>query len=84
MKPQIGLEVDEDVDGNPITPPPEASDVGQLIYLLEYGRRRGFIFGPEITINGLVVKVFDKRLLEGERQQPDDPGPWAAHGHVEG
>jgi hypothetical protein len=77
-----GLDVDTDIDGNDINPPPATTDVGQLIYLLEWARKRGFRVGPTVRCGSLVLQVQDLRQTEG-RDTPaaDDPGPWAAAGH---
>ena len=80
---------EHDDDGNPLALPDPQSDVGQLIYLLEWARIRGFRIGPEVRIGGLGVVVRDLRQTE-KRRDPDDTvsnyekaGPWAAHGHEE-
>lgn len=82
VKVQIGLDVDEDIDGNDITAPPAASDVGQLIYLLEWARRRGFRVGPAIRVGGLTLQVQDLRQTEGRGVPREaDPGPWKTAGY---
>lgn len=80
-----GSDITEDIDGNEIVPPPAATDVGQLIYLLEWARRRGFTVGPNVRVGALVLQVQDLRQTEGRgKQPPADPGPWAIAGHQEG
>lgn len=77
-----GLDVAEDIDGNDIAAPPAATDVGQLIYLLEWARKRGFRVGPAVRVGTLVLQVQDLRQTEGSGQPgPPDPGPWVAAGH---
>ncbi len=75
--------IDADDDGNPLAVPDESSDVGQLIYLLEWARIRGFRVGPTIKIGELALTVEDLRQgrLDGDRT--DDPGPWEAAGHTD-
>ena len=83
MKPQSGLEVSEDVDGNPLVSPTGDSDVGRLVYLLEWARRRGFRIGPTVRVGTLILQVQDLRQDEGQRiagNEPD-PGPWRTAGH---
>jgi hypothetical protein len=66
---------------------PADSDLGQLIYLLEYARIRGFRLGPEIQIGNLIVKVDDLRQKlrdPGDPKKPDKEGDiWSEHGHEE-
>lgn len=76
--------VDSDEDGNTVPVPPAASDLAQLIQLLEYGRKRGFRIGPTVQIGALTVQVADLRQDKVERiGTPDenDPGPWRAAGY---
>lgn len=70
-----------DDDGNDLTAPGPETDVGQLIYLLEWARQRGFRIGPTIQIGTVIVQVADKRASEREREP--DLGIFAEHGHVE-
>lgn len=57
-----------DDDGNVILPPPADSDVANLIYLLEYGRKRGFMLGPAITVGATTVMVRDLRQMAQQRR----------------
>jgi hypothetical protein len=50
-----------DDDGNELAPPDPTSHVGQVIYLLEYGRKRGFRIGPTVQIGDVIVQVADIR-----------------------
>lgn len=50
-----------DDDGNIITPPEAGSTVHQLVWLLEYGRSRGFQIGPTVQIGDVIVQVKDLR-----------------------
>jgi hypothetical protein len=75
-------DVDSDDDGNPLALPAADSNVGQLIYLLEWARVRGFRVGPTVQVGTLIVQVSDLRQTEG-RQGRDltDDGPWRAAGY---
>lgn len=80
-----GSEITEDIDGNDIIPPPAETDVGQLIYLLEWARRRGFAVGPNVRVGTLLLQVRDLRQTEGHGEQAAaDPGPWVTAGHTLG
>ena len=74
---------DSDDEGNPLGVPDPKSDAGQLIYLLEWARLRGFRLGPTVQIGDLIVQVTDLRQQEGRRGSggESDRGPWAAAGH---
>lgn len=50
-----------DEDGNAIPPPDPGSPVMQIIYLLEYGRTRGFRIGPRVQVGDTIVEVRDLR-----------------------
>jgi hypothetical protein len=50
-----------DEEGNELQGPDPSDPVYRLIYLLEYGRRRGFRIGPQVQIDGLIVQVQDIR-----------------------
>lgn len=73
---------DHDDDGNELTPPSPDSDIGQLIYLLEYGRQRGFRIGPRVQIGDVVLEVADLRQAD-ERGTGSDTDIWTEHGHKE-
>lgn len=63
-----------DDDGNVIPPPEPNSDVAHAIYLLEYGRLRGFKIGPTLKVGETVVQVRDLRQeaqQAGESHTPD-------------
>lgn len=62
-----------DDDGNVILPPPPDSDVARLIYLMEYGRKRGFRIGPVVKIGETTVQVRDLRQERQMRQDDDVP-----------
>lgn len=74
--------VEHDDDGNPIPQPAPASDLADLIQLLEYGRVKGFRIGPTVRVGKIVVSVRDLRQKEGaDKGLPHDPGVWAEHGY---
>lgn len=77
-------QIDADDEGNNLPVPPADSDIGQLIYLLEYGRQRGFRIGPTVQIGNVIVQVSDLRQHEG-RAQSETPEPtiWQQNGHDE-
>lgn len=62
-----------DDDGNEIPPPDQGSPVALVIYLLEYGRKRGFQIGPTLQIGDVIVQVKDLRAEEVRRRshEPD-------------
>lgn len=76
---------DHDENGDPLPAVSASSDVGQLIYLLEWARLRGFRLGPTLQVGGLIVQVSDLRQTEGRRgpSEPHDEGPWKAAGYEE-
>lgn len=70
-----------DEHGNPLLEVDPNSMCGQLVALLEYGRRRGFRIGPFVQIGDVRLQVQDLRQDEGRGVAPvDDPGPWVAAG----
>lgn len=50
-----------DEDGNTIASPEPGSPLAQIIYLLEYGRLRGFQVGPNVQFGDVIVQVKDLR-----------------------
>lgn len=62
-----------DDDGNLILPPPADSDVAALIYLLEYGRKRGFLIGPTVKIGETTVQVVDIRQAQQMKREGSAP-----------
>lgn len=73
---------DADEDGNDLLPPAPNSDVGQLIYLLEWGRQRGFRIGPRVQIGEVVLELADLRQ-DTSRGIGEGPDIWTEHGHKE-
>jgi len=71
-------------DGADLAVPDPQSDVGRLIYLLEWARIRGFRIGPTVRVGALILQVVDLRQDESPRghEAPIDPGPWAAAGYT--
>lgn len=61
--------IDADEDGNDL-PEVTSSDVKDLIYLLEYARKRGFQVGPTIKIGEVTLQVRDTRLT-GDPREPE-------------
>ena len=55
-----------DDDGNVIAPPPPDSPVAQIVWLLEYGRKRGFRIGPRVQVGDTIVECQDLRQLAKE------------------
>jgi hypothetical protein len=70
---------DENDDGDPIEI--DNGDVMALIALLEYGRRRGFRFGPVIKIGSVELQAVD--LRDNKKEARSDVDPWAAAGYEE-
>lgn len=50
-----------DDDGNAIPTPPPDSAVSQIVWLLEYGRTRGFRIGPTVQVGDTIIQVADLR-----------------------
>ncbi len=61
-----------DDDGNTIPQPPADHPVMTIIYLIEYGRKRGFRIGPTVQVGDTIVQVRDMRLKE---DQPPETAP---------
>lgn len=61
-----------DDDGNIIPPPPPEHPVMAVIYLLEYGRKRGFQIGPHVQVGDTIVEVSDLRQ-SAAREQANSP-----------
>ena len=64
-----------DENGNELPPIDPTTDVGMLVQLLEWGRRRGFKIGPTIQVGTVTVQVEDIRLRENARageKKPDE------------
>ncbi len=76
-----------DDDGNALPAPDPTSDVGQLIYLLEYARLRGFELGPTLQIGNTVVQVKDLRQraeqFDRETTKVSERSIWQENGHDE-
>lgn len=52
-----------DEDGNVLPPPEPGSDLAHAIYLIEYGRKRGFRIGPTVQIGAITFNVLDLRQV---------------------
>lgn len=74
-----------DEDGNEFPPPEPGSPLAGVIYLLEYGRKRGFRIGPAVQIGDITVQVQDLRQAKefGAENVKGEPDIWAQHGHSE-
>ena len=75
-----------DDDGNIIDPPPPDHAVRAIVWLIEYGRRRGFLIGPTVQVGDVIVQVRDLRL-EAEREPratPDTPASDSAFAELLG
>lgn len=66
--------VEYDDDGVPIPQPAPDSDLADLIQLLEYGRRKGFVIGPMVRIGKIALQVVDARQQRGSTR-PSEPEP---------
>lgn len=67
-----------DDDGNIIAPPPADHPVRAIVWLLEYGRTRGFRIGPRIQVGDTIVECADLRLIAkeyGGEPKPSDLEP---------
>jgi hypothetical protein len=75
--------VEFDDDGNPLPQPAPASDLADLIQLLEYGRLKGFKIGPTIRVGKIVTTVRDLRQRDQQTAKDDTPEPsiWEEHGY---
>lgn len=71
---------DENDDGDPIEFAND--DVKAMIALLEYGRRRGFRFGPVIKIGSVELQAVDLRD-SNKKEASSDVDPWEAAGYKE-
>lgn len=58
-----------DDNGNIINPPDPGSDVGSMIYFLEYCRARDFMVGPTIQVGSTIVQVRDLRQMRAQQDQ---------------
>ena len=63
--------------GDELPAPAPGTDAADLIYLLNYCRRRGYKLGPTIQIGRIAVMVTDLRQIEEADASPlagpDDP-----------
>ena len=50
-----------DDKGDVMSPPEPGTDAAHVIYLLEYGRKRGFQIGPMLKIGAIELQVHDTR-----------------------
>lgn len=64
-----------DDDGNIIQPPPPDHPVMTVLYLMEYGRKRGFRIGPTVQVDGTIVQVVDLRQTAAVERMKKDEAP---------
>ena len=64
-----------DDEGNELPPPEPGTPVANLIYLLEWGRKRGFRIGPTVKMGELVAQVRDLRQEAAVAQIAKDGAP---------
>jgi hypothetical protein len=65
-----------DPEGNTMPPPEPGTPMAQAIYLLEYGRLRGFRIGPTIQIGDVILQVSDLRQqVQVQKAQKADAPP---------
>lgn len=65
--------VEHDSEGDPLPQPAAASDLADLIQLLEYARTKDFAIGPFVQVGKIRVQVADvrqARKLGTDRPQP--------------
>ena len=62
-----------DDDGNVLQPPEPGTDAAHAIYLLEYGRKRGFRIGPTLKVGEVLLQVAD--LHQAAQQSREDHVP---------
>ncbi len=73
-----------DDDGNVIPPPPASSDVHQLIWLMEYCRRREFLLGPTVQVGSVTAQIVDPALRKKlGNDVGDERTIWQTPGHTE-
>lgn len=61
-----------DDDGNLLAPPEPGTDAANVIYLLEYARKRGFRLGGTLKVGEIVVQVVDLRQA-AQQDRPSAP-----------
>lgn len=64
-----------DENGNAFPPPEPGTPVAQIIYLLEYGRSRGFRIGPTVQVGDTIVQVRDLRQEAAAAREQRTGGP---------
>lgn len=64
-----------DDDGNLIAPPPVDDPIMKILYLLEYGRKRGFRIGPTVQVGDTIIQVTDTRLKTPQEQREPEIQP---------
>lgn len=70
--------LEHDEEGDPLPQPVAASDLADLIQLLEYARAKEFVIGPIVQVGKIRVQVADvkqARRLGFDRPRNADPEP---------
>jgi hypothetical protein len=70
--------VEHDEEGDPLPQPAAASDLADLIQLLEYARQKDFQIGPVVQVGKIRLQVADIRQARKhgvDRQRASDPEP---------
>jgi hypothetical protein len=83
--PKLPKAPNADEHGEELAVPPPHSDVMQIIYLLEYARRREFKIGPMIQIGDVTLQVADLRQEANAQKAAavQETSIWQEHGHDE-
>lgn len=65
-----------DEDGNVLPPPEPGTPISQIIYFMEYCRKRGFRAGPRVQVGDTIVEVLDiRQQLQVSKAQRSDAPP---------
>lgn len=77
--------VEHDEDGDPVPQPVAASDLADLIQLMEWARTKGYRVGPMVRVGKLALQISDVRQREGKDRKEEEPdrGIFAEHGYSE-
>jgi hypothetical protein len=70
--------LEHDLDGDPLPQPAAASDLADLIQLLEYARAKDFVLGPIVQVGKIRCQVADLRQAKRhglDQQRSSEPEP---------